>query len=279
MRIQDMIQEYAGGWKARPMTGTIGVEVRGGVKLADADDATIQRVKKLVSHCCVVVFREQFMEPGAMPGFAGRLAKLSYTPGLEQNSNWRDVYRIDNPGKENARTEDWHTDASFAQKPAAYSAIGAETIPEAGGDTMFLNQYISYELLSEGYKRTLRGLRLRHVGVGQGPKGSTYAEWPQAIHPIIRTHPETLRRSLFLNIPRLHGEIEGFSVAESEPIIKYLYAHSLGIDRMYRHRWAEGDFVIWDNRCTLHAAPHDYGDQTRTLYRVITEGEVPFDQD
>jgi taurine dioxygenase len=275
--LQEIAVKYAGTWSVEPATGTIGVEVKDGVSLASATTSDINAIKQLVSHSCVAVFRNQHMPPATMVNFAAQMAKVSYTPGLEQNTQWHDVYRIDNPGKANARTENWHTDASFALTPAAYSVLAAAEIPKAGGDTMFLNQYISYSTLSDSYKRMLRGLRLRHVGVGQGPAGSKDHEWPQQFHPIVRIHPETQRRALFINIPRLHREIEGFTEAESKPLIDFLYAHSQGIDRMYRHRWRTGDVVIWDNRCALHAAPHDYGDQTRTLYRVITEGEIPSD--
>jgi taurine dioxygenase len=278
MEIQSIVREFAGNWDAAPVTGTVGVEIARGVSLANADSSEIERIKKLVSHCCVAVFRSQFMPPETMVNFAAQMARVSYTPGLEQNTKWHNVYRIDNPGKANARTENWHTDASFAKNPAAYSILAATDIPAAGGDTMFLNQYVSYERLSDAYKKMLRGLRLRHVGVGQGPVGSRDDEWPQQLHPIVRMHPETRRRTLFVSIPRLHREIEGFTDLESKPLIEFLYAHSQGIDRMYRHRWRDGDVVIWDNRCALHAAPHDYGDQVRTLHRVITEGEVPYDE-
>lgn len=275
--LQDIVAKYSGAWDVEPVTGTIGVEIKSGVSLAEATPGDIERIKKLVSHSCVAVFRNQFMPPESMVGFGAQLAHVSYTPGLEQNTQWHDVYRIDNPGKAYARTENWHTDASFALLPAAYSMLSAAEIPRSGGDTMFLNQYISYATLSEPYRRMLRGLRLRHVGVGQGPANSKDHEWPQQFHPIVRLHPETQRRALFINIPRLHREIEGWTEAESKPLIDFLYGHSQGIDRMYRHRWRMGDVVIWDNRCSLHAAPHDYGDQTRTLFRVITEGEKPAD--
>jgi taurine dioxygenase len=100
---------------------------------------------------------------------------------------------------------------------------------------------------------------------------------PQAVHPLVRTHPDTGRRALYVNVLSAMGAIEGLTEAESRVLLDYLYQHSIGLDRTYRHRWLPGDVLIWDNRCSLHAAAHDYGDEERILYRIVTEGEVPYD--
>lgn len=261
---------------AVPLTGTIGAEVGASVQLREMDEALAARVRRLIGQCCVVVFRDQHLGAAEMAALGPKMGRVGYTAGLVKNTEFDTVYRIDNPGKANARTEDWHTDSPYSEHTAGYTMLSAAVIPPAGGDTLFINQYASYEALSEGYKRLLRGLKAEHIGIGQD-YGRAKGDWPIAVHPLVRTHPESGQRALYVNIPRVMGKIVGFNEHESRQIIEYLYAQSIAVDRMYRHKWRVGDLVIWDNRCTLHAAAHDYGDATRTLFRIITDAEAPFD--
>ena len=254
----------------RLFTGTIGIEITD-LDLRSLADSDTARFGLLVSEWCVAVIPRQFLKPRELVAFGQRLGHLTTTPGLKPNTEWPYVQRVENRGKANAGTEHWHTDASFAAEPAAYTMLSAAVLPPAGGDTLFINQYESYAQLSAGMKRVLRGLRAQHfnadVPIDQ--------ERPQQVHPIVRVHPATRRSALFVNGPRSMGLIENFSETESRNLIEFLYNSCIAIDRMYRHRWSPGDVVIWDNRCTLHAAAHDYGDQERSLFRVMTAGETP----
>jgi len=98
---------------------------------------------------------------------------------------------------------------------------------------------------------------------------------PEAVHPLVRTHPETGRKALYITHTENLLRVEGWTREESLPLLEYLYNHSIGPDNLYRHMWREGDVVMWDNRCTMHYAVHDYGNQDRALNRVTLKGEVP----
>lgn len=259
----------------RPLTGATGAEISG-IDLKSLSDDGVERLKQLTSDWCVVVVRDQFLRPEDLAKIGPRFGPLSYTPGLIQNTDWPNVYKLHNYGKARAITELWHTDGAFSRRPAAYSILAASELPPAGGDTLFANQYLSYEALSPAFRRMLQGLRAEHVWKGV-PHLRDGEPDPRAVHPLVRTHPETRRRALYVNVLRAMDRIEGLSEAESKLLLDFLYQHSIGVDRTYRHRWLPGDVLIWDNRCTLHAAAHDYGDAERILYRIVTEGEVPYD--
>lgn len=261
---------------ARPLTGATGVEIDG-IDLKALSDGDIERLKRLASDWCVAVVRNQFIHPRDLAAFGARMGPVSYTPGLIQNTDWPDVYRLRNYGKARAITELWHTDGAFSERPAAYSILAESKLPPAGGDTLFANQYLSYEALSEPFRKLLRGLRAEHVWKGVAHLRDGEPD-PRAVHPLVRTHPGTGRRALYVNVLSAMGGIEGLSEAESRMLLDHLYRHSIAVDRTYRHRWLPGDVLIWDNRCSLHAAAHDYGDAERVLYRIVTEGEKPYDE-
>jgi taurine dioxygenase len=255
------------------VTGHIGAEVRG-LDLADAGQAEMDELMRLAAEHNVVFLRGQFLEAEQVRRLGAMMGTPMWTPTLTPNTDWPDLWRIDNPGKANAGTEAWHTDSTYCSLPPSYTLLSAAVIPPHGGDTVFLNQYRSYEALSDTYKRLLTGLFARHATFG-GQMGSLAAnEVIAEIHPIVRLHPLTGRPALYVN-PALGLTIEGMSAAESRSIIDFLHQHTVHVDRMYRHAWQAGDVLMWDNRCTLHAAVHDYGDETRTLYRYIVEGERP----
>jgi taurine dioxygenase len=261
---------------ARPLTGGTGAEIGAGTQLRDLGDGDIATLKRLVSDWCVVVARDQFLQPQELAAFGEKLGPLDYTPGLVRNTEWENVYRIQNYGKQRASTESWHTDGCFSERPPAYTALSAATLPPVGGDTIFVNQYLAYEALSPRFKTMLRGLRAEHVWNG-APHLRDGGEAPRALHPLVRTHPLTGRRAVYIGIPRMMGLIEGLTEAESRLLTDYLYESSIAIDRTYRHQWRDGDVLIWDNRCSLHAAAHDYGEAERVLFRIVTQGEAPYE--
>ncbi len=260
---------------ARPLTGATGAEILS-IDLKALSDRDIERIKRLASEWCVVVVRDQYIDPADLATFGARMGPISYTPGLIQNTDWPNVYKLQNYGKARAITELWHTDGAFSERPCGFSILAASTLPPAGGDTLFANQYLAYEALSPVFQTMLRGLRAEHVWKGVAHLRDGDPD-PQAVHPLVRMHPDTGRRALYVNVLSAMGAIEGMSADESRLLLEYLYQASVAVDRTYRHRWLPGDVLIWDNRCTLHAAAHDYGDAERILYRIVTEGEVPFD--
>jgi taurine dioxygenase len=272
----------------RPMTGAIGAAIEG-VDLRNVNEATFKIIRQAFLDHCVVVFPGQHLDPESQIAFGRRFGNLVHTEGsVEHNvpnahaalKSHPEILRVCNTGKGINSTENWHSDNCHVPRPTAISILAAQVLPEVGGDTIFSNQYVAYETLSEGYKHMLRGLRLKHTGAKQVAHRDKPAEQaPFQFHPVVRTHGETGRRALFIggrpNGARPH--FEGMTEQESQPIQKFLVEHSIQPDRCYRHHWEDGDVLMWDNRCTLHFAVHDYGDATRDLNRVTTEGEVPFE--
>jgi taurine dioxygenase len=184
----------------------------------------------------------------------------------------------------------WHTDQAFSPRPALCTLLYAKETPIFGGDTMFTNMYAAYEALSDGMKTMLaplKGLFLgdrsaaaggpsrkeKYTGGAMRPKDPSANEGTQAEHPIVRTHPETGRKSLFLSSHT--ARIAGMTDEESAPILSFLKQHSVRPEFTCRFRWEPGSFAIWDDRCTQHFAINDYHGQRRVMHRITVRGDAP----
>ncbi|MDX1529488.1 MAG: TauD/TfdA family dioxygenase [Gammaproteobacteria bacterium] len=185
-------------------------------------------------------------------------------------------------GKPIVRGPYWHTDDSFLEVPAKATVLYALEIPQDRGDTWFANMYAAYEALDDEMKVRLNGLRAVHKYVSRraGAKVAKLSaadekKTPDVSHPLVRTHPETGRRSLYLNPNRI-DHVEGLSLEESDALLDELYAHAFDERFHYRHRWRRGDLLLWDNRCTMHRASTDLepGDR-RLLHRILLKGTRP----
>ncbi|MDX1488670.1 MAG: TauD/TfdA family dioxygenase [Acidiferrobacterales bacterium] len=185
-------------------------------------------------------------------------------------------------GKPIVRGPYWHTDDSFLEVPAKATVLYAIEIPQDRGDTWFANMYAAYESLNDRIKARLNGLRAVHKYVSRraGAKVAKLSaedekKTPDISHPLVRTHPETRRRSLYLNPNRI-DHVEGLSLEESDALLDELYAHAFDERFHYRHRWRRGDLLLWDNRCTMHRASTDLepGDR-RLLHRILLKGTRP----
>ncbi len=181
----------------------------------------------------------------------------------------------------------WHTDHSYDQIPAMGSILLARETPPRGGDTVFANMYSAYESLSDGLKATLDGLNSvhssRHVfgktarykNRGEdlkGRLGNEDAATQDAVHPVVIRHPISRRKALFVN-PGFTLRFEGWSEAESAPLLQYLYQQASRPEHTYRFQWANGSIAFWDNRATWHYAVNDYHGHRRLMHRITVEGE------
>lgn len=255
------------------LTPAIGSAITG-LNIRELDADAFQAVANIFYRRGMVVFPGQRLDAAELLRFARRWGEPWLGPVFEPDATAPAVVTITNRGKENTVTEYWHSDTTFVSQPPAITLLSAVDVPPEGGDTMWCNQYVLYERLSEGMQRLLSGLRAVHYdrqrfNVLKGRKPSLES----AAHPIVRTHPVTKRKSLFIS-----GQAEHFqdmTREESRPLLDYLLG-LLGLpDCAYRHRWTNGDLVMWDNRCTTHYAVHDYGTYPRSLHRVTLNGEVP----
>ena len=181
----------------------------------------------------------------------------------------------------------WHSDVTYLPEPALGSILYALEVPAAGGDTMFASQYHAYEALSDGMKEMLEGLRAIHssdlftnkarrdaANATRTTKLAEIDETVESSHPVVRTHPETDRKCLFVN-GAFTRRIDGWTVEESRPLLDYLYRQAARPEFTCRFRWRQGSIAFWDNRCTQHYALNDYQGYRRTMHRVTLEGDRP----
>ena len=219
----------------------------------------------------VVVLRGQEIDDDAFVAFLSRFGAMAFTKGETPLAHQPALNFVTNEGRTTPPRSVFHTDTSYVASPPAYTALRGVLIPEAGGETVFANQFIAYETLTPTLKRRLAGRRMLHEVTGVSLEdGDERATW----HPIFRKHPVTGRTALFLSTPERCTKIEGLSDEEARETIRFLFEHSIA-QPLYRHRWKAGDVVMWDNRCTLHKADHSGVTGARRMHRGMVQGEVP----
>ena len=272
--------------RLHPLSGALGAEV-GGVDLAalPGDDGMAALTAAFHQHC-VLLFRDQRITPAQQVEFTSRFGRVEGHPlrsrrGVE---GYPEVLVLENrPGQPGARNDFWHSDISFVERPPLGSALYALTVPDGHGDTMFCNMYAAYEALSPGMRGLLDRLTALHSAEAlarrnnEAPSdGLPITDVPApAEHPVVRSHPATGRKALFIN-PYFTERFAGMSVEESRPLIDYLCGLAVRPENVYRHRWRAGDVLLWDNRCTMHYAVRDY-DETmpRLMHRTTAAGDRP----
>jgi taurine dioxygenase len=257
----------------RPLSPALGACVTGLDLRQPVDDDAFATLWQALLDRSVLVYPDQHLDAGALEGFGRRWGEPLVVPYLAPHAvaGHPAVLRVTNMGKEGTLTENWHFDSAFFDEPPPLAILAAQRLPDVGGDTMWANQYLAFEALSERMQELLGGLRAAFTGTrvdddGQRRDVVTY-------HPVVRTHPHTKRRALALGRIESVPYFEGMTEAESRPLLRFLYEHATRPDLVYRHRWSPGDVVMWDNRCTLHYAIHDYGDAPRDLLRITVLGE------
>jgi taurine dioxygenase len=261
--------------EAKRLSGSLGAEI-GGLDLAQLDAADFEAIHRAFLEHHVLVFRDQKLDPAQQIAFGQRFGPLYVHPIVPHLDGFPEIVPIQNFGKRRSLTEIWHSDVSFDPTPPMASGLLAVELPPFGGDTLFANQHLAYDRLSDGMKAMLGELRAIHSGAGLGAatgKGEAWREQGQ-LHPVVRTHPETGRPALYVN-PGFTVAFEDMTIDESRPLLELLHEKGHAPDVCYRHRWRPGDLVLWDNRSVQHHAVHDHGDATRTLHRITIVGDAP----
>ena len=268
--------------------GACGAEIHGVDVAADLDDATVADIRQALLDHCVIFFRDQKLDTARHKVFARRFGDIFIHPnynGVVPDPEVIEVRR--EPHDAHIVGEEWHTDTTMSQEPPMGAILYALEVPPYGGDTMFANQYAAYAALSDGMKRMLAGLRAVHSDrkvagprAGMNAKRSTKvredADWRETIstHPVVRSHPETGRKLLFVNASYTIG-FEGMTEAESRPLLDYLLEHGHRPEFTCRFRWRPGSIAFWDNRSTKHIAVHDAGPHRRLMRRIQIAGDKP----
>jgi taurine dioxygenase len=283
--------------QVKPIAGALGAEISG-VNLRTMDDETFKEIKVAWLEHLVVFFRDQSITPEQQIAFAKRFGEIHHHPFMKSMDEYPDILEIiKEEGDTKAFGDVWHTDQMFNPKPAKATILYAKETPDAGGDTLFANMYLAYETLSEPMKALLDGIKTWNVGdrkklmqadkIGVTPDGryagnekmSAKIRDPgelqtEAAHPLVRTHPETGRKTLYISN---HTQtLDGFKLAEARPILDFLAAHAVEPEFTCRFRWEVGSLAIWDNRCTQHRALNDYPGKRRRMHRITIAGDAPF---
>jgi taurine dioxygenase len=273
----------------QPIAGALGAEISGVDVARDLDDGAIAEIRQALCDHGVIFFREQNLGREQHKAFTRRFGKIFIHPnynGVSADPEIVDIVR--EPGDKKIVGEDWHTDTTMVAEPPLGAILYAIEVPPYGGDTLFANQYLAYETLSDGLKRTLEGMRAVHSDrLVAGPRANMNAQrstkvredasWRETIsvHPVVRTHPETGRKLLFVNRSYTVG-FEGWTEAESKPLLEYLLGHGHRPEFTCRFRWDNGSIAFWDNRCTKHLAVHDAGPFRRVMRRTQIAGDAVY---
>jgi taurine dioxygenase len=276
----------ATGLEFQRLEPTIGARVEG-VDLTRATDDQVRELRAALAEYKVLFFSGQHdLHPDSQIALGRRLGEVTEShpvvPGVDENHP--EIYELDsNTG---GFADIWHTDVTFVRRPPLGSILRAVVLPPTGGDTQWADLELAYESLSEPVRRLADQLVAVHDGNREWGyylaqreertkwEGEEFKALVPIEHPVVRVHPETGRRSLFVN-PGFVSHIAGVSDAESRYLLDLFYAHITKPEHIVRHRWSVGDVVMWDNRSTVHYANRDYGNQRRVMHRITLRGDRP----
>jgi taurine dioxygenase len=273
----------------RPLAGALGAEI-GGVDLREplSNRAWSEIHHAFLDHLAIYV-RDQELGPADMLRFARHFAEPADYPFVEGMPGFPQIFELrkEPDQKENVGGA-WHSDTTYLERPPIGTMLYAREVPAFGGDTMVANQYLAYETLSAGMQAMLDGLvgiysaGMRRDGGRSGRAENKHmkmrdtdnAERYVAEHPVVRTHPETDKKALYVNT-RHTVRFKDMTDEESRPLIDFLQAHCTRPEFTARLRWQKGTIGIWDNRCCQHFAINDYHGQRRVLWRLPVGAELP----
>lgn len=273
-----------------PLSGVCGAEI-GGIDLSDdIDDETFDEVQHAFHENLVIFFRNQDLTEDQHKAFGRRFGDLNVHPRYVPLDGHPEIFPIrKDPEHTKIVGGSWHQDLTHLEKPPLGSILYALDVPPVGGDTLFANQYTAFESLSEGMRGMLDGLVAVHDNRIQAPKATTARnakrtsklrddpdeeDEAESEHPVVRTHPGTGRKALFVNRPRTH-RFKGMTEEESRPLLQFLFDHSHRPEFTCRFRWRKGSIAFWDNRCLMHKALNDYPGHKRYMNRVTVNGSRP----
>jgi len=275
------------------IAGSLGAEITGIDLSQDLSDAVLAEIRAALLDNLVICFRDQTITPEQQLAFARRWGDIHLHPFMQGMEEHPEILAIiKRPGDKKNFGGSWHTDQMFSPSPAMGTMLYAKQVPPAGGDTMFANLYLAYESLSDGMKTLANQLRTVCVGDnfkqadGRSRKDRYSDQMADmrvkdpgniqttSVHPLVRTHPETGRKALYIIRP-LMVHFDGMSKEESDGLAEYLYEHSHRPEFTCRFRWEPGSLAFWDNRCAQHTALNDTGAFHRVMRRVQLTGDKP----
>jgi taurine dioxygenase len=276
--------------EVRPVAGALGATITGIDLVTVTEYEQLEGVRRALADHLVVFLPEQHLDLDDLERITDLLGGRDTTPFVSPLEDRPYVIRvIKEPEDQLNFANAWHTDLSYLAEPPSYTLLHAWEVPPFGGDTIWSNQYLAFETLSKGLKKTLVGLRAVHsAGMAYGtggfldtvkdltsmeiaPSPDAYAE---QIHPAVIEHPVTERSALYLNSVYT-TRFEGWNPVESQELLGHIYRHATSENLTCRLRWARHTLAIWDNRCTVHNALNDYGGVRREMFRTSVKGSAP----
>ena len=273
-------------FEIRPIAGALGAELQGITLADDLPDATIAAIRQALLDHLVIFFRDQDLPPDRFLGFARRFGTPIEYPFVKGIEGFPEIINVAKLEHETVNFGGvWHSDTTYLEQPPMATLLIAREVPDAGGDTLFANQYLAYETLSPKLRELLSGLK----GISSSAKadasktredrirsdGSADArKLLEAEHSAVRSHTETGRKALYVN--RAHTvRFAGMTADESAPLLEFLFRHQIRPEFTCRFRWTPGSLAIWDNRCAQHYAMNDYHGRRRVMQRITLAGDRP----
>ena len=274
-----------------PIAGAMGAEIRGVDVSEDLSEAAFGEIRQLFLENQVLIFRDQTLSIEQNKAFAQRFGPLVPYPFAQGLPDHPEIFEIrKEPDEAKNFGGVWHTDMSFTERPPVATMLYAKDVPTRGGDTLLTNLYWAYESLSEPMKKIVDGLVGVYSGDIKGRRGGRAATMAatrfkpmnvenadkmEVEHPLVRTHPETGRKALYISGSHLY-RIAGMTDPESNALLGFLKEHAGTPDFTCRVRYEPGSLVVWDNRCTQHRALNDYAGERRVMHRLtIAGGDIP----
>lgn len=265
------------------IAGALGAEISG-VDLRTLDDALAGEIRRALLEHLVIFFRDQPLAPAEFMGFARRMGRPVEYPFVKGIEGFPEIIEVKKLEHERVNFGGvWHTDTAYLQEPPMGSMLLARELPPFGGDTLFASQYAAYEALSEGMRRLLDGLKAENnsakanVTRTREDRIRTDGREAQPLvaeHPVVRTHPETGRKALYVNTGHTVRFV-GMTEEESRPILEFLFEHQVKPEFTCRFQWRVGSLAFWDNRCAQHNPVNDYHGYRRIMHRITLAGDRP----
>ncbi len=269
-----------------PIAGALGAEISGADLARGLDAEAVSAIRRAWLDHLVIFFRDQHLTPVQFLGFArcfGEPNEYPFVKGLPDAPEVIPVLKLEHEAANFGGI--WHSDTTYLERPPMGSMLIAREVPPAGGDTEFASMYRAYETLSDGMKRLLDPLvavhssaladtsRTREDRMKDSGRRDAAPEYT-AEHPVVRVHPETGRKALYIDVA--HTErFAGMTREESQPLLRYLFQHQVRPEFTCRFRWQPGSIAFWDNRCAQHNAVNDYAGHRRLMHRVTLHGDRP----
>ena len=268
-----------------PLAGSIGAEIVGIDLSRPLSEDTVRSVRDAWLRHHVVFFRDQPLSLDAFLAFARRLGDPIEYPFVQGLDGYPQIIAVTKLPNETVNFGGiWHSDTLYLERPPSATMLLAREIPPVGGDTMFANMYAAFEALSPAMQAMLAPLRgvnssaMADVSKTREDRiresGDAAPKVFESEHPVVRTHPETGRKALYVNIAHT-ARFAGMTEDESRPLLQFLFVHSVRPEFTCRFRWEVGSIALWDNRCAMHNPINDYHGHTRTMHRITLAGDTP----